>query len=132
MTWQTVHEYAVALRARYWAAKKGVKKKILDEFCETTGMHRKAANRLLAKPRPRLAVVAYRSRELPKKLAAMTLPPRTSPPPMLVQRGSGPEKGRYSAHWWCGALNSDTVALALSSQDFTADGDRKGERHVRK
>lgn len=52
MTRLTVHEYAGELRPRYRAAKKGVKKKILDEFCETTGMHRKAAIRLLAK-RPR-------------------------------------------------------------------------------
>jgi hypothetical protein len=36
----TVHEYAGALRPRYRTAKKGVKKRILDEFCQTTGMHR--------------------------------------------------------------------------------------------
>lgn len=47
MTRLTVHEYAAALRRRYRAARKGVKKKILDEFCQTTGMHRKAAIRLL-------------------------------------------------------------------------------------
>ena len=54
MTRPTVHEYAAALRPRYKTAKKGVKRKILDEFCQTTGMHRKAAVRLLnltAKPR---------------------------------------------------------------------------------
>ena len=54
MTRVTVHEYAAALRPRYRAAKKGVKKKILDELCETTGMHRKAAIRLLnLRTRPR-------------------------------------------------------------------------------
>jgi hypothetical protein len=47
MTRLTVHEYAAALRHRYRAARKGVKKRILDEFCQTTGMHRKAAIRLL-------------------------------------------------------------------------------------
>ena len=47
MTRLTVHEYAAALRRRYRAARKGVKKKILDEFCQTSGMHRKAAIRLL-------------------------------------------------------------------------------------
>jgi len=47
MTRLTVHEYAAALRPRYRAANRGVKKKILDEFCPTTGMHRKAAIRLL-------------------------------------------------------------------------------------
>jgi len=47
MTRLTVEEYAAALRPRYRTAKRGEKKKILDEFCETTGMHRKAAIRLL-------------------------------------------------------------------------------------
>ena len=55
MTRVTVHEYAAALRPRYRAARKGSKGKILDEFCRTTGMHRKAAIRLLGKPAgPRL------------------------------------------------------------------------------
>ena len=55
MTRVTVHEYAAALRHRYGAARKGVKKRILDEFCQTAGMHRKAAIRLLGGPtRPRL------------------------------------------------------------------------------
>jgi transposase InsO family protein len=49
MTRLTVHEYAAGLRPRYRTATKGVKKKILDEFCETTGMHRKAAIRLLGR-----------------------------------------------------------------------------------
>jgi len=49
MTRLTVHEYAAALRPRYKAAKKRVKKRMLDEFCQTTGMHRKAAIRLLAR-----------------------------------------------------------------------------------
>jgi transposase InsO family protein len=47
MTRLTVHEYAAALRHRYRTARKGTKKRILDEFCQTTGMHRKAAIRLL-------------------------------------------------------------------------------------
>lgn len=40
-------EYATAVRARYGVASRAEKKRILDEFCETTGMHRKAAIRLL-------------------------------------------------------------------------------------
>src|SRR5712692_919522 len=40
-------EYAAALRERYLAAGKKEKGKILDEFCRTTGLHRKAAIRLL-------------------------------------------------------------------------------------
>ena len=49
MTRLTVHEYAAGLRPRYRRAPKGVKKRILDEFCQTTGMHRKAAIRLLGR-----------------------------------------------------------------------------------
>jgi len=40
-------EYAAALRERYLAAGKKEKGKILDEFCRTTSLHRKAAIRLL-------------------------------------------------------------------------------------
>lgn len=47
MTRLTVHEYAASLRPRYRAAGKKEKTKILDEFCQTTELHRKAAVRLL-------------------------------------------------------------------------------------
>jgi len=47
MTGAAVLEYALAVRPRYKAATRGEKKRILDEFCETTGMHRKAVIRLL-------------------------------------------------------------------------------------
>ncbi len=43
----TVHEYAAALAPRYRAAGRPEKGRILEEFCRTTGMHRKAAIRLL-------------------------------------------------------------------------------------
>ena len=49
MTRLTVHEYAAALRHRYRAARKGGKGGILAEFCQTTGLRRKAAIRLLGK-----------------------------------------------------------------------------------
>src|SRR3990172_8212012 len=55
MTRPAVHEYAAAIRPRYQAAPRQEKRRILDEFCRTTGMHRKAASRLLnqtAKPKP--------------------------------------------------------------------------------
>ena len=42
-----VAEYALAVRRRYEAAGRADKGRLLDEFCETTGMHRKAAIRLL-------------------------------------------------------------------------------------
>jgi len=47
MTGPAVREYAQAVRARYQAGGRQEKKRILDEFCETTGMHRKAVIRLL-------------------------------------------------------------------------------------
>lgn len=47
MTRQSVVEYAEAVRGRYGAGGRKEKQRILDEFCEATGMHRKAAIRLL-------------------------------------------------------------------------------------
>ena len=58
MTGPAVVEYAFAVRSRYRAAGRQEKKRILDEFCETTGMHRKAVIRLLnrrAGPKERAA-----------------------------------------------------------------------------
>lgn len=50
MSLPAIHELAAALRRRYGVAGRGEKGRLLDEFCETTGMHRKAAIRLLARP----------------------------------------------------------------------------------
>ena len=47
MTQRSIEEYAAALRRRYHSAGKLDKGKILDEFCETTGHHRKSGIRLL-------------------------------------------------------------------------------------
>lgn len=47
MTQQARHEYAEAVCARYRSATKDEKGRILDEYCRTTGCHRKAAIRLL-------------------------------------------------------------------------------------
>lgn len=47
MSEQAMAEYALAVRRRYAAAGRVEKGRILDEFCATTGMHRKAAIRLL-------------------------------------------------------------------------------------
>ncbi len=49
MTRQSIREYARAIRDRYWQNSKTGKTKILDEFTKTTGLHRKAAIRLLNK-----------------------------------------------------------------------------------
>jgi hypothetical protein len=43
----TLYEYAATVRRRYGRARKKEKGRILDEFCQTTGLHRKAAIRLL-------------------------------------------------------------------------------------
>jgi len=44
-----VHEYAAAVRQRYRKARKKEKGRILNEVCQTTGLHRKAAIRLLGR-----------------------------------------------------------------------------------
>jgi hypothetical protein len=47
----TLYEYAATVRSRYRRARKKEKGRILDEFCQTAGLHRKAAIRLLGKGR---------------------------------------------------------------------------------
>jgi len=63
MTRVTVHEYAAALRPRYRVAGRRDKHRILDEFCQTTGLHRKAAIRLLNEERRPMAVRRGRPRK---------------------------------------------------------------------
>jgi hypothetical protein len=47
VTRQSIQEYVAAIKGRYRKASKEEKGKILDEFTKTTGLHRKAAIRLL-------------------------------------------------------------------------------------
>ena len=47
MTRRSILEYAQALRSRYLGASRAEKGKMLDEFTQVTGLHRKAAIRLL-------------------------------------------------------------------------------------
>jgi len=47
MTRRSVYEYAASVRQRYRKGKKAEKGRILEEFCAATGLHRKAAIRLL-------------------------------------------------------------------------------------
>lgn len=47
MTRQSIQEYVQAIRERYRKATKEEKGKILNEFTQVTGLHRKAAIRLL-------------------------------------------------------------------------------------
>lgn len=51
MTERARREYAEVLRARYRLADKGERGQILDEYCRTTGCHRKAAIRRLRSER---------------------------------------------------------------------------------
>ena len=46
----SVEEYAAAMRERYLGSGRGAKARLLTEFCQTTGYHRKAAIRLLRRP----------------------------------------------------------------------------------
>jgi hypothetical protein len=52
VTRRSILEYAEALRGRYWGASKEEKGKMLDEFTKVTGLHRKAAIRLLSRRGP--------------------------------------------------------------------------------
>jgi hypothetical protein len=52
VTRNAVLEYARAVSARYLAASRREKAVVLDEFCKTTGHHRKSAVRLLRHPPP--------------------------------------------------------------------------------
>jgi hypothetical protein len=53
VTRRSIQEYAEAVRDRYLRSKKGGKTKILDEFVAASGLHRKAAVRLLNRRRKR-------------------------------------------------------------------------------
>lgn len=50
MTRTSIQEYAAAIRERYVKGNKAQKKALLDEFCLTTGYHRKSAIRLMRRP----------------------------------------------------------------------------------
>jgi len=50
VTRRSIMEYVQALRKRYFRAAKEEKGKMLDEFTQVTGLHRKAAIRLLNRP----------------------------------------------------------------------------------
>ncbi len=70
MTRPAREEYAAALRTRYHAASKPERGRILDEFCRTSGCHRKTAIRLLRHPPPPWA----RRRGRPRRYGLELLP----------------------------------------------------------
>ena len=69
MTRVTAHEYAASLVPRYRTARRAEKGRILDEFCRATGMHRKAAIRLLVGVRPLKAGRKPRTRKYGPEVA---------------------------------------------------------------
>jgi predicted DNA-binding transcriptional regulator AlpA len=74
MTRVTIQEYAAALRSRYQAARRRDKKRMLDEFCQTTGLHRKSAIRMLNRElRPRLVRTGRPRRYGPEVLEPLRL-----------------------------------------------------------
>ena len=50
MTRHSIKEYAQAIHKRYKKGSRQLKSRILDEFVAATGLHRKSAIRLLARP----------------------------------------------------------------------------------
>ena len=55
MSHQAKWEYLRAIHARYRQASRADKQRILDEFCQVSGYHRKSALRLLNGPPPERA-----------------------------------------------------------------------------
>ena len=51
MTRPALYEYAATVRPRYRSTRKREKGRILDDSCQTTGLHRKAAIRLFGRGR---------------------------------------------------------------------------------
>ena len=70
MTRQSIQEYAQANRERYWKGTKEEKRKILDEFTQTTGRHRKGVIRLL---NHRSLIPGKKRRGRPKQYGAAVL-----------------------------------------------------------
>ena len=72
MTRQSVQEYAASVRPRYRAGNRLSKRRILDEFCATTGLHRKAVIRLLNRtPGPRARKRGRPRQDGPEVVAAL-------------------------------------------------------------
>jgi hypothetical protein len=63
LTRTSIREYAAALRDRYRQASKADKNRMLDEFCQVTGYHRKSAIRLLCHPPKAITERRGRSKE---------------------------------------------------------------------
>jgi hypothetical protein len=65
-------EYATVMRRRYQSADKRERGRLLDEYCRTTGCHRKAAIRRLRRaPGPRRRAPGRPTQYAPQELAAI-------------------------------------------------------------
>src|SRR5262245_21033757 len=68
-------EYAAVMRTRYQQANRQERGRLLDEYCRTTGCHRKAAiRRLRQAPRPRRRPAGRPLQYVPHELAAVLEP----------------------------------------------------------
>lgn len=103
MTRKTIAEMVAALRPRYLAGSKQQKQAILDEFCLTTGHHRKSATRLL-------------NRE-----------PATAGPKTGRPKTYGPQVASALAKLWEAADRSCSKRLAPFLPDLLAVLERQGE-----
>lgn len=81
MTRGSIREYALAVRERYRRSSKKGKGKILDEFTQVTGYHRKGASRLLRAGPERREPRGRRGR--PKLYDSPDLRRLAGPPPRI-------------------------------------------------
>ena len=72
MTEQARREYAAVMRVRYQSADRRTRSRLLDEYCRTTGCHRKAAiRRLRREPGPARQAPGRPAQYVPHELAAI-------------------------------------------------------------
>jgi hypothetical protein len=120
MTPESVREYAEAIQRRYLWAKRDQKGKLLDEFCLTTGYHRKAAIRLLGK-----MVRSTVSPALPSGASSLSQAKASGRRSPGHQREFGPEVGEALRTIW---QKSDYLC-SRRLQPFLSEIVRVLERH---
>src|SRR6266508_3624303 len=84
VTRPSLREYAVVQRARYLSATRTEKGALLDEVVAVTGLHRKAAIRLLRRPPHARAGRAATARPWPKPSTSCGRPPDRSAPSAFI------------------------------------------------
>ena len=86
MTRASLREYAAVQRERYQQASRAEKHRLLDEMVAVTGMHRKAAIRLLNVGGPSHVSVSPPPRPVPPLAALATRPAAATPPSAAPER----------------------------------------------